>query len=48
MDFLIISGAGVGIAACIAAYAYFWGRKHNLNKVKELTKIKKHVHNHTK
>ena len=46
MDFLIVPGLVAVAVICIAAYLYFWGRKHNLNKVQELTKIKKHVHNH--
>jgi hypothetical protein len=46
MDFVIIAGAVAAVAACVAAYLFFWRRKHNLNKLHELTRIKKHVHNH--
>lgn len=46
MDFLIPLGLVVAVAICLAAYLYLWGRKHNLKKLQELTRIKKHVHNH--
>ncbi len=46
MDFLVVLGVLAAAAVCIAAYLYLWGRKHNLKKLQELTKIKKHVHNH--
>lgn len=46
MALLIIGGATAVVVVCATAYFYLWGRKHNLKKVKELSKIKKHVHNH--
>lgn len=46
MDFLVAFPVLVAVAVCAVAYVYFWGRRHNLQKVQELTKIKKHVHNH--
>ncbi len=46
MDFFIVLGAVMVVSVCVAAYLYLWGRKHNLKKLQELTKIKKHVHNH--
>lgn len=46
MDFLIVLGIPVAVLVCVAAYLYLWGRKQDLKKLQELTKIKKHVHNH--